>query len=109
MNTFNIIRHYNSPNRGEYRGIVVHRQEKIFVSAYGGFVMCAPYDDHFIFEVPMHLKDSSYRCTCGSAAIITGFGAYAQDASPSNTRGYMLICMNHSFFGQHATGGSRWI
>lgn len=108
MNTFNIIRHYNSPNKGEYRGIIVHRQEKLWVPDYG-FVTCAPYDDHFIFEVPKHLIDSTYRCTCGAPAVIVGFGAYAQDASPSKTSGYMLLCMLHSQYGHHATGGDRWI
>lgn len=34
-------------------------------------VLCAPYDDHFVFETPLHLKEApSYMCTCGSAAII---------------------------------------
>lgn len=109
MNTFNIIRHYNSPNMGEYRGMIVRRQEKIFVPEYGGFIMCVPDSEHFIFEVPVHMKDSAFRCTCGSVAVITGYGAYAPSGSPSSTGGLMLVCLNHTTFGQHATGGSRWI
>lgn len=106
--TFSIIRHYNSPNIAEYRGLTVRRQEKIFVPELRQFVVCASYHDHFIFEVPPHIKDSSFRCTCGSVAVIPGYGAYKDLASPTQS-GLMLVCLIDTSYGHHATGGSRWI
>src|SRR3990172_995478 len=105
--TFSIIRHHNSPNRAEYRGLTFYRQEKIYVPEMRQFVMCASYDQHFIFEVPVRLKDSYFRCTCGSPAVIPGFGAYKHLASPTRS-GYMLVCLVDTTFGHHADGDSRW-
>ena len=106
--SFVVVRHLNSPNTAEYRGLSVQRREKIFIPEFSQFVMCAPYDNHFIFEVPKRLKDSSFRCTCGSPAVVVGSLAYKHDASPTDT-GRLLVCMIHAAFGRHATGESRWI
>src|SRR3990167_2258197 len=101
--SFSIIRHYNSPNIAEYRGLTVRRREKIYVDEVVGDCVCAPYDDHFIFEVPEHIIDSRFRCTCGSPAIVPGSNPYKHLASPTDS-GYLLVCMVHLDFGQHSTG-----
>lgn len=87
--------------------------EAIFVPERGGFVRCASYSDHFIYEVPAKLarqyewaRGASFRCTCGSYAVFSGLSGYEQDASP---QGIMFVCHHHALTGVHATGGSRWV
>lgn len=105
--TFNIIRYRGQPTRAMVDGIWVDRLEHIFVPEYGGFVVCASYDDHFIFEHPdKKVKGPTYQCTCGSAAVITGPSGYVLDASP---QGKMFVCLLHANTGLHATGGTKWI
>jgi hypothetical protein len=102
-----VIRHHNSPNRAQLpNGEWVERQEKLFIPEWGRFVVCADYSDHFIFELPKKYEGPTYQCTCGAAAIISGYSAYKDDASQ---QGLLFICLNHSTFGVHATGGIRWI
>lgn len=84
--------------------------EQIFVMELQGFVRCASYSDHFIYEIPPRLSrqypGASYRCTCGSPAVYTGPSGYILDASP---QGKLFVCQIHATTGQHATGGSRWV
>lgn len=104
--TFNIIRHRGQLNEGVLPdGTKVYRKDKLYVPEWGGFIPCAPYDEHFIFEVPSKFKVSSYMCTCGSIAVTSGPSGYVLDASP---QGKMFICYFHSLYGHHSDG-SKWI
>ena len=107
---FNIIRYRGTPNKATTLvGFDVERRESIFVRGYpyDRFVPCAPYSDHFIYEVPQKYKGTStWMCTCGSYATIVGVSGYEQDASPS---GLMLVCYLHATFGRHNNGGAKWI
>jgi hypothetical protein len=88
-------------------GFDVYRRESIYVPEYGRDIPCAPYDNHFIYEIPKKYRNtSSFMCTCGSFAVVTGFSGYNKDASPS---GLMLVCHHHATFGVHSTGENKWI
>jgi hypothetical protein len=102
-----ILRKAGDTNSGTLPdGRKVYRKEKIYIPEYGKEIPCAGYDDHFIYEAPVDLVGSTFRCSCGSIAVISGYSAYAYGASPS---GLMLICQEHALTQQHLTGGSRWI
>lgn len=108
---FNITRHAGKWTEAFLPdGTKVDKLEKIFSIEHGGFIPCAPYDDHFIYEIPSKLAamypGSVYRCTCGGAAVIVGNSGYLLDASP---QGKMMVCLIHATLGIHATGGQRWI
>lgn len=68
---FSIIKNRGQPNKATFEGYPVVRQEKIYVEGFG-LVPCVPYDDHFVFEIPMALSKQvglwSHWCTCGSMA-----------------------------------------
>lgn len=98
-NPFNIIRHRGEPTKATFMGITVTRQEKIYIYNkelnINAFIACAPYDDHFIFEVPQHIKNvSSLICTCGSIAGIP---------NPWDVRNRMIVCAFHATYGYHTT------
>lgn len=84
--------------------------EAIYTRELNAFILCASYDDHFIYEIPPKLASlypgPIFRCTCGSYAVMAGLSGYIGDASPS---GKMWLCYVHAATGQHATGGSRWV
>lgn len=105
---FGIIRYHNSPMKAQLpNGKIVYRADKIFVPEYGGFVPCAQYDNHFIYEVPQDFIGApSFACTCGYFACVVGLSGYILDASP---QGKMIVCHYHASHGVHATGESRWI
>jgi hypothetical protein len=77
------------------------RQNKVFVPEYGVEVPCAPYDNHFIFEVPQHIKGTSYLCSCGSQAVVVGSKAYAHLSSMKNA---LFVCLHHTTYNEHADG-----
>jgi hypothetical protein len=106
--SFQIIRHYGTPTKAQLPdGTWVYGQDKFFVPEYGGFIPAAPYDDHFLYEMPKHYKYApSFACSCGGVGIIVGQSGYLLDASP---QGKMMVCMVHATFGKHATGGERWV
>lgn len=119
--SFAIIHHRNSPNSAiTIDGKEVHRQDKLWFAEYddkrkpfnGRFIMCAPYDNHFIFEDPMWkiIKGrAGQRCTCGSMAVIVGYNAYRKDASPATEgtiKGEMFVCQHHLEFQKHADGSN---
>jgi hypothetical protein len=90
--TFNIIKYRGSPQEAEtIWGDKVERQEQLFVQdfsagqgSYTGFVPCIPYDNHFIYEVPIRPQTAghpSYMCTCGSFAVILTPDSYEDDMS----------------------------
>jgi hypothetical protein len=76
-----------------YDGTVVERTDAIFVDGYG-LVRCAPYELHFIYEVPSKMKGWKYYCTCGSLAGCVGYGVYSTLITPSSNE-YILVCVRH--------------
>jgi hypothetical protein len=105
---FGIIRYHNSPIKATLPdGTDVYRQDKIFVSEYGGDIPCAPYSDNFIYAMPKKfIKVPSFACTCGAPAVITGASGYVMDASP---QGKMFVCLTHATIGHHANNSkNRW-
>ena len=115
--TFAIIKHRGDLDHAETAdGYKVHRQKKVWLEATEGskgrYVMCCPYDNHFVFIDPIY-KKKKWRwfalCSCGAAAVLVGSNTYAKDASPATegtVQGEMLICYNHMQFGTHADGSS---
>lgn len=79
-----------------FDGTVVTRQDMIYVDGYG-LVKCAPYELHFIYEIPdaeTH-KGWGLMCTCGSIAGVVGLNAYSKFVSPTSD-GKMLVCVRHT-------------
>ena len=105
---YQIIRHRGMPNKAQLLdGTWVYRVEKIYVEEWYGYVPVAPYDNHFIYEVRnVRDKGSSYRCTCGAPAIVTGLSGYAHDASP---QGKLMVCLLHSTTGFHSNEDQKWV
>lgn len=96
-NPFTLIKHAGEPNKAEFEGIPITRQEKLFIREWKALVRCTPYDNHFIFEIPDSRKRmgvSEYMCTCGSYAVV---------ANPENQRIRIFVCMFHAEFGYHQT------
>ena len=92
-----IIKHAGQQNSATLLdGTVVYRQEKLFVEDWGAMVLCAPYDDHFIYENPDTQKGSpGYMCTCGAVAVV----------APPNRFG-LFVCLfdlNNELKGYHTT------
>jgi hypothetical protein len=115
--SFAIIKHRGDLNHAETAdGYKVHRQKKVWLDATEGsrgrYVMCAPYDNFFIFIDPAWKKMRGRwfaMCACGSPAVLIGSDTYAHDASPSTegtVKGEMLVCMIHAQTGHHADGSS---
>lgn len=96
-NPFNIIRHRGEPQKAEFEGIPIKREEKLFIREWGMFVNCAPYDDHFVFQVPksrLRKGVSEYMCTCGAAAVV---------ANPEIAKERLFVCLLHATYGHHST------
>ena len=109
--TFTIIRYRGQPSKLQLPdGTWVYKEDKFFIPEYKTFVPVAPYDDHFIYQIPEHLASkypgSIYRCSCGAAGIISGVSGYVLDAS---AQGLMMLCMVSAQTGVHSNGGTRWI
>lgn len=110
---FNIIRVAGIPQEATTSdGHKIHRSDKIFVPDFFRFVVCAPYDNHFLYEDPEFKKGTIGRwfamCTCGSTAVVVGHNAYKEDSSPTSGSGIrtgeMLVCYHHAQYGKHADG-----
>lgn len=96
-NPFTLIKHPGEPNKAEFEGVAITRQEKLFIREWEALVSCTHYDNHFVFEVPETRKRmgvSEYMCTCGSYAVI---------AHPEDIKARIFICMFHGEFGYHQT------
>lgn len=113
VHSFSIIKHFNSLNDAvTLDGYTVRREEKLFFSQIGRFVLCASYDTHFLYIDPLFIKGVVGRwspmCTCGSAGALVGYNVYKQDASPSGGSGLvpgeLLVCMTHAQTGRHNDG-----
>lgn len=93
-------------------GTKVERVEHIFVNETYGLVRCAPYELHFIYELPKHMMGWGLMCTCGSIAGVVGYAAYSKLASPTDT-GLIIACVRHTTLkqnigiGQHADGSTE--
>lgn len=111
--SFAVIKHRNSLHEATTAdGFRVRREETLFMSGFGRFVMCAAYDNHFVYLDPA-FDDIVGRwfcgCTCGSFAVIAGANVYKKDASPSSggtIPGELLVCYAHGSTGKHADGSS---
>jgi hypothetical protein len=104
---FNIVRHRGMQDRAQLPdGTWVEKQDKIWFDMVSGFVPVAPYDDHFLYELPVKYKGASVRCTCGSFAVVAGYSAYKGDASQ---QGLLYVCYQHSNFGTHLGGNAKWV
>lgn len=91
-------------------GIRKYRSEKLSFRQIGRSVLCAPYDNHFIFEDLSHIGWTLF-CTCGSPAAIVGYQVYKDDASPTprlvdTIPGELLVCIHHATYGKHLDGSS---
>lgn len=98
---FNIIKHRGTLTEvTTIWGDKVTKSDKLFVQnfpvgngVYNGFIPCADYGNHFIYEVPDKIESRgypSYMCTCGAIAVVVGSEGYNKDASPE---GMMFVCM----------------
>jgi len=104
---FQIIRHRGLQDRGQLPdGRWVYREKVIWADTMEKLIPTAPYEHHFLYEVPLKYKGASVRCTCGSFAVIAGYSAYKSDASQ---QGLLYVCWQHSNFGTHLKEGSRWV
>jgi hypothetical protein len=106
VHSFNIIKVRTPTKVTLANGMTFHKQEdqKFWIPELGGFIHAAPYDNHFIFEIPDTPKTKgipSYMCSCGSFAVIPGSNAYAHLGSPE---GMMLVCHYHTTYNLHADG-----
>lgn len=94
-----VVRHVGQLNWVEVNGDRIERQELVYVGEYG-MVKAAPYDNHFVYRYAKR-KGWTTFCTCGSPAVIVGYDAYKQMASP---QGMLLVCLSHTSSGRHADG-----
>lgn len=79
-------------------------KDKIWIPEYRQFVVCAPYDNHVIYETgETELGTLPYMCSCGAPGVIVGWDAYKQQASP---QGLLFVCLIHAQTGKHADGAS---
>lgn len=92
--TYNIIHHKGIVQRATLpSGIIVTRSDYLYVHEWGTIIMCASYDNHFIYENPdKKTKGSAYLCTCGSQAVVTPPGP-----------GGLFVCLFDATYGNHQT------
>lgn len=74
-------------------GTVVERQESLYLEGYG-LVQCAPYELHFIYQLPKHMIGYSPMCTCGSIAGVVGYDVYSKLSAPT-FNGLIIVCIRH--------------
>lgn len=110
VHSFNIIKVRNPTSVTLANGMTFHKQEdqKFWIPEESGFIHAAPYDNHFIFQIPDSPKTkgmSGFMCSCGSPAVIVGSRPYAHLGSPE---GKMLVCMFHTHpnINRHADGSA---
>lgn len=103
---FEIIRHYGKHDEGHLPdGTKVYGQSRIWFDEVNRYVPVAPYDDHFIYEVPDRIIGPKWRCSCGSVAVCSGYSGYKDSASQ---QGLLFVCLEHANTGLHL-GGSKWL
>lgn len=100
----NIIRSHGTLNKVtlvDGTEIYNDKRNKIWIPEYGVFIPCAPYGNHFIFEVPARILGPSWLCSCGSVAVNVGMKAYAHLSSDKEA---MIVCLQHTSSNRHADG-----
>lgn len=103
---YQIIRHYGKPKEGELPdGFKVYARDKFWVDEYNAFIPAVPYDNHFLYEVPVRYVGSSIRCSCGSFGCVVGLSGYVLDASP---QGKLVVCHYNATHGVHMRE-SKWV
>jgi len=116
MHVVTVIRHAGDLKSAKTAdGIIVKREDKLWMGEEFGWVKCAPYSRHFLFLDPLFEKRIGRWnpcCTCGGMAGIVGANVYAKDASPSTSQestmpGAMIVCISHANTGKHADGSSE--
>ena len=94
-----VVRHLGQPNVIDIDGARIERRDKLHIPKIG-VVMCAPYDNHFVYRYAKK-KGWTLFCTCGSAAVITGYDMYKE-----TNKGAILSCYSHLLEGHHADGSN---
>lgn len=115
----NLIRVAGTPEWSEFsNGLRIYNPHtnKLFVRGEGWnrFVATADYDNHFLALNPKFLEmiGSNFAyCSCGSFAIVVGYNAYRDNASPSSggdgmVAGELLCCYSHITYGKHEDGST---
>lgn len=110
---FGTIRGWGDKNTATtYDGLLVERQEYIFVEGYG-MVRCVPYELHFIWEdKSKKIGRWSFMCSCGSPAGIISYKAMSGMMSPKLGE-HVLCCLSHTSskmntgIGRHADDSSE--
>lgn len=105
--SFNIIHNLGDPQEADFefkgKSFKVHREEVLFIREWVQFVPCAPYDNHFIFELPTKAIQRSglsaygmpeYLCTCGSVAVVKDY---------ADPRKALFVCLFDANNGYHQT------
>ena len=106
-NTFNVIKFRGDRKEAQIRlpngnTLDVERTERMYVDFYG-VVTCAPYQAHFVFQLPVQIVGPSHLCTCGSPAVVIGAKQYARQRKQASPQGYMLCCQHEYEHGEHAS------
>jgi hypothetical protein len=96
-----IVRSVGDLNTVIADGEPFYRHDKIRIPDMGN-ILCAPYDNHFVFRDTRKLGWTLF-CTCGSVAVVIGYDAYKKDASPGPE---MLVCYAHAGGNRHADGST---
>lgn len=94
-----VVRQLGQPNVIVIDGQKIERKVKLHIPKIGA-VACAPYDNHFVYRYAKK-KGWTLFCTCGSAAVITGYDMYKEKNS-----GAILSCYEHLLNGKHADGSN---
>lgn len=115
----NLIRVAGTPEWVEFDGglrIYNPHKDKLFVQGDGfnRFVAVVDYGVHFIGLNPKFSKmlGSNFAyCSCGAPAVVVGYNAYKEGASPSSggsgmVAGEMIVCMTHAQLGKHNDGSA---
>ena len=100
-----IIKHKGDPNTATtLDGFKVERTDKFFIPEMAIFMVCAPYDNHFVYEDPSGKPDRWWAmCTCGGPAVYVGANAYKHLAEATKS-GYLVVCYTHISTGKHNDG-----
>jgi len=98
-----VIHQYGRPMLAkDVTGHIIHREDKIFVPAYGEWFNTLDYDNHFVYL--SRQIGSALMCTCGSSAAAVGYQEYKKYCSYKGQR--VIACLAHLNDGKHADGST---
>lgn len=83
-------------------GIIVNREDFIYVPSYRNRFPVLPYDSHFIYYNDRYMIGSTLMCTCGSYAEIVGYQAYEKYNSFIGNS--VIACSHYTREGKHSDG-----